>query len=119
MTSGIETPQELDKTGFLIRAVENRLLGLFAEGKLNGTVHSCLGQECTGIAARWCVKEALKKCDNAFMDIGMSQIEVISEPSGNLKLRVSTSVSSIDIPHSVSVSHNPLMAAAVVVTVPS
>lgn len=81
----------------------------YCEAQLEPVVH---------FAARWCVKEALKKCDNAFMDIGMSQIEVISEPSGNLKLRVSTSVSSIDIPHSVSVSHNPLMAAAVVVTVP-
>ena len=50
MTSGIETQNDLYKTGFLIRALENRLLGLFAEGKLNGTVHTCLGQEWTGIA---------------------------------------------------------------------
>lgn len=35
---------------FLIRAFEQRLLQLFAEGKLFGTVHTCIGQEFTGIA---------------------------------------------------------------------
>lgn len=69
-------------------------------------------------AARWCVKEALKKCDNSFMDVGMAQIEVVAEPSGSLRLQVSNGTSLVDIPHSVSVSHTSLMAAAVVVTVP-
>jgi hypothetical protein len=36
---------------FLIRAFEERLLKLFSEGKLFGTVHTCIGQEFTGIAA--------------------------------------------------------------------
>ncbi|MDA1174899.1 MAG: polysaccharide biosynthesis protein, partial [Chloroflexi bacterium] len=44
------TPRPGTLLGFLIRALENQLLGLFAEGKLNGTVHTCLGQEWTGIA---------------------------------------------------------------------
>lgn len=35
---------------FLIRAFEERLLKLFSEGKLFGTVHTCIGQEFTGIA---------------------------------------------------------------------
>jgi 2-oxoisovalerate dehydrogenase E1 component len=35
---------------FLIRAFEQRLLKLFSEGKLFGTVHTCIGQEFTGIA---------------------------------------------------------------------
>ena len=35
---------------FLIRAFEERLLRLFSEGKLFGTVHTCIGQEFTGIA---------------------------------------------------------------------
>jgi 2-oxoisovalerate dehydrogenase E1 component len=43
----------------LIRAVEQRLLELFAEGKLFGTVHTCIGQEWTGIA----VAEALRDGD--------------------------------------------------------
>jgi 2-oxoisovalerate dehydrogenase E1 component len=35
---------------FLIRAFEERLLRLFSEGKLFGTVHTCIGQEFTGVA---------------------------------------------------------------------
>jgi len=35
---------------FLIRAFEQRLLQLFSEGRLFGTVHTCIGQEFTGIA---------------------------------------------------------------------
>jgi 2-oxoisovalerate dehydrogenase E1 component len=34
----------------LIRSVEERLLQLFSEGKLFGTVHTCIGQEWTGVA---------------------------------------------------------------------
>ncbi len=33
-----------------IRLVEETLLNLFKEGKLNGTVHTCVGQEFTGVA---------------------------------------------------------------------
>lgn len=35
---------------FLIRKFEESLLNLFAEGKLFGTVHTCIGQEFSGIA---------------------------------------------------------------------
>lgn len=35
-----------------IRAFEERLLSLFAEGKLNGTTHTCLGQEYVPVALR-------------------------------------------------------------------
>ena len=34
----------------LVRAVEERLLELFAQGRLHGTVHTCVGQEWTGVA---------------------------------------------------------------------
>lgn len=34
----------------LIRAFEERLLTLFSEGRIFGTVHTCIGQEFTGIA---------------------------------------------------------------------
>jgi 2-oxoisovalerate dehydrogenase E1 component len=37
-------------SAFLIRAFEERLLKLFSEGKLFGTVHTCIGQEFTGVA---------------------------------------------------------------------
>src|ERR1041385_1466530 len=45
--------------GLLIRSFEERLLRLFAEGKLFGTVHTCIGQELTGIA----VAENLRQGD--------------------------------------------------------
>jgi len=43
----------------LIRSVEQRQLQLFSEGKLFGTVHTCIGQEWTGIA----IAEALQTGD--------------------------------------------------------
>lgn len=53
---------DLYAQGFLIRAVERRLLDLFAEGKLSGTVHTCIGQEWTGVA----VAAALRPGDRLF-----------------------------------------------------
>ena len=38
------------RQAILIRRVEERLLALFSEGKLNGTVHTCIGQEWVGVA---------------------------------------------------------------------
>lgn len=37
------------RKALLIRRVEETLLHLYAEGKLNGTVHTCVGQEFTGV----------------------------------------------------------------------
>ncbi len=42
--------QDLFQRAVLIRAVENKLLQLFSEGKLNGTVHTCVGQEFSALA---------------------------------------------------------------------
>jgi len=42
---------------FLIRAVEMALLDLFSAGKMNGTVHTCVGQELTGVAVSAALKE--------------------------------------------------------------
>ncbi len=42
--------RELMGTAMLVRAVEQRLLELFAQGKLFGTVHTCIGQEWSGVA---------------------------------------------------------------------
>lgn len=41
---------DLYARAILIRGVEKRLLDLFSQGKLFGTVHTCIGQEWTGIA---------------------------------------------------------------------
>ncbi len=45
-----EIADDLFAQATLIRTVELRLLDLFSEGKLSGTVHTCIGQEFTGIA---------------------------------------------------------------------
>lgn len=50
------------RTALLIRGVEQRLLSLFSEGKLFGTVHTCIGQELIGVA----VAEALQDGDVLF-----------------------------------------------------
>ena len=42
-------PEEL-KQALTIRLVEQRLLKLFSEGKLFGTVHTCIGQEFVGVS---------------------------------------------------------------------
>lgn len=52
----LDNPRERDRHGPLlrqaltIRATERRLLELFSEGRLFGTVHTCIGQEFTGPA---------------------------------------------------------------------
>lgn len=54
--------EELFAPAVLIREVEQRLLALFPEGKLFGTVHTCIGQEFVGIA----VAHALGPKDKMF-----------------------------------------------------
>src|SRR5688572_20846621 len=43
-------PEALYRKALLIRRFEERLLELFAKGQLFGTVHTCIGQEFTGLA---------------------------------------------------------------------
>ena len=50
------------ETAFRIRLTEDRLLELFKEGRLFGTVHTCVGQEFVGIA----VARALGPSDTIF-----------------------------------------------------
>ena len=54
--------ERLYSQAILIRAVEERLLDLFAQGKLFGTVHTCIGQEWSGMA----VAEFLREGDLIF-----------------------------------------------------
>ena len=46
----VHVDEDLFQKAILIRAVENKLLQLFSEGKLNGTVHTCVGQEFSALA---------------------------------------------------------------------
>src|ERR1700760_3504809 len=50
------------KEALLIRRVEETFLDLFSKGKLNGTVHTCVGQEFSAIA----FAGQLKKSDFIF-----------------------------------------------------
>ena len=53
--SGESVAWECWGDAFLIRAFERRLLDLFSEGKLSGTVHTSIGQEFTGVAVARCL----------------------------------------------------------------
>jgi 2-oxoisovalerate dehydrogenase E1 component len=52
----LKSHRTLIEQALAIRATEEKLLHLFAEGKLNGTVHTCVGQELNAV----CVAAALK-----------------------------------------------------------
>ncbi|MFA6317997.1 MAG: thiamine pyrophosphate-dependent enzyme [Elusimicrobiota bacterium] len=63
--TGKDLPAELSelyRKAFLIREAELRLLELFTQGKVNGTIHTCVGQEFTGLA----VASALQDGDLVF-----------------------------------------------------
>ncbi len=64
--AGVGTDHEPDRRllgkALAIRRTEERLLQLFAEGRLFGTVHTCIGQEWVGVA----VAEALRIGDYVF-----------------------------------------------------
>lgn len=49
-STGRNSSAETNRRALFIRLFEERLFKLFAEGKLNGTVHTCLGQEYSGLA---------------------------------------------------------------------
>jgi phosphopantetheine--protein transferase-like protein len=66
-------------------------------------------------AARWCAKEALKKCCAEFADVEMSDLEVVRRVSGRLALARRGPGGFQPLPHAVSVTHTDALAAAVVV----
>ncbi len=45
------------KKSILIRETEQALLDLFSKGKLNGTVHTCIGQEYNGAILHFLTKK--------------------------------------------------------------
>ena len=54
-----DIPEELVREAILIRAVEQKFLALFTSGKMNGTVHTCVGQEFSAVA----IVNSLRDCD--------------------------------------------------------
>ena len=57
-----DVERRIVKKALLSRKVEERLLELFADGKLFGTVHTCIGQEFSGAV----LTEFLTKGDSIF-----------------------------------------------------
>jgi len=55
----LENISELWEKAFLIREVEEELLNLFQQNKIHGTIHTCVGQEWTGVS----VFNSLKNSD--------------------------------------------------------
>ncbi len=65
-------------------------------------------------AARWCAKEALKKCDPALLSAEMNTLELFHRESGGPLLRQLVNGTPRNLPFAVSISHSDLAAVAVV-----
>jgi phosphopantetheinyl transferase (holo-ACP synthase) len=77
----------------------------------------CLMQENPLIhfAARWCAKEALRKCDIDYLEVKMSEIELVAAKSSSPYLGHYVQGQIIRLPFAVSVSHTPSVAVAIVI----
>jgi phosphopantetheine--protein transferase-like protein len=65
-------------------------------------------------AARWCAKEALAKCDARFVHIDPTTIQIVLMTDGRPSFERVHAGSVERLPHAVSLTHTPVMAAAVV-----
>ena len=65
-------------------------------------------------AARWCAKEALKKCEPSYMHEEMKKIELMASGDGSPILRYYRNGHPIVLPVAVSISHTTQIAVAVV-----
>ena len=54
---------------YFIRRFEERLLGLFEEGILNGTTHACIGQEADCVGVVEAIRTALKNTTSYLVSI--------------------------------------------------
>jgi phosphopantetheine--protein transferase-like protein len=68
-------------------------------------------------AARWCAKEALKKCDALFLRLDMNRIEVSQNDDGSVALQYRRDDGVTELPHALSITHTPNAAVAAVVHV--
>jgi phosphopantetheine--protein transferase-like protein len=66
-------------------------------------------------AARWCAKEALRKCDPAFLGEPLAAVELVHDGQGRPHLRRVADAAGQILPFAVSVSHTPVLAVATVV----
>jgi phosphopantetheine--protein transferase-like protein len=66
-------------------------------------------------AARWCAKEALKKCDATYLQADLRAVEVALTANGAPYLCAVRGNERTSLPFAVSLSHTPVVAVAVVV----
>jgi phosphopantetheinyl transferase (holo-ACP synthase) len=69
-------------------------------------------------AARWSAKEALMKCDNAFLGEPMNTLELCRAADGQVSLARHRDGTVEALPHAVSISHSDTFAVAIVVSFP-
>jgi phosphopantetheine--protein transferase-like protein len=67
-------------------------------------------------AARWCAKEAIKKCDAMYLSVEFTAMEVVVDGAGKPSLRARLGDDWTVLPHAVSLTHTAVVAAAVVVS---
>ncbi|OGS37474.1 MAG: hypothetical protein A3J82_05205 [Elusimicrobia bacterium RIFOXYA2_FULL_69_6] len=86
--------------------------GFYQENFSSEEIAYCAGQAepRQHFAARWCAKEALRKCEPAFLRTPGRRLELVRRPSGAVSLRAEGR----DLPHAVSLTHTEEAAAAVV-----
>ncbi|MBP6723169.1 MAG: pyruvate dehydrogenase, partial [Bacteroidia bacterium] len=70
-----------------IKFVEERLLELFGQGKLFGTVHTCVGQEWSAVSVGRCLQPqdfvfSNHRCHGHFLSYGGSANALIAEVMG-------------------------------------
>jgi phosphopantetheine--protein transferase-like protein len=87
----------------------------------SGEIAYCLTQQSPPqhFAARWCAKEALKKCEPALLTEQMRNLEVVSLPDGSPMLKHHVNGIARDLPHALSMTHTSHAAAAVVIRIQS
>lgn len=66
-------------------------------------------------AARWCAKEAFKKCDSAYLKEEMSNVEVTLDTTGVPFISHRVNGTATRLPYAVSISHTDTVAVAVVI----
>jgi holo-[acyl-carrier protein] synthase len=70
-------------------------------------------------AARWAAKEALKKCDPAFLNAELKSLSLVHRPDGSTYLARQAKRVREPLPHAVSISHTDSYAVATVMRVQS
>jgi phosphopantetheinyl transferase (holo-ACP synthase) len=71
----------------------------------------------THLAAYWCAKEALRKCDPSFIKVGFETTVVAHEPDGRPYMQWQSPSGPVRLPHALSLSHTGELATAIVIAV--